>query len=181
MPLFDYPTASEVLDDAGLRPEQVNPVFSSGDVTADLTQKINEAGTVVESRLNGASAPYPWPFEDDLLATAYPSYSESQRTALTTRQKGVAALAVKLLALAFLYGRSGQLSKHYTDKDKEYEDEAERLLSGKAGTPDTGLLGQVSGVVTEQGLQPSDTSFSVAVVRSDGYSELCDEYSRYTC
>ena len=144
MPLFDYPTASEITDDTGLRPEQVNTKYTSADLEADITQKIEEAATVVEGRILAATSPEPFPFSEDDLTLALPKYSIAARDERLQGQQLRARQATKWLAMSYLYDRSGQLSKAYEGKSEEYEANAERTLTGKDdGSGTEGLLGEL--------------------------------------
>lgn len=167
MPLFPLPTASDVISDVGLRPEQVGPLVTSDALLADVTEKIAEAGEEVESMLMNAANIYGWPFTDAALTTAFPGFDQPTRAAETVREATRATLAVKFLAMAYVYEQAGQLNPAYAKKSDEYRGRADDVLNSKRG-----LMVRVDFIAKRQGIPNPANTFSVQPCRVDGYSRL---------
>lgn len=150
MSLFPLPFVSDVIDDASLISTQVNASYRTDDLRNDVEEKIVEASQVIESRILAITAPQPWPFGESRLALAMPKYTPAQRAQSEARWGGIAQIATKWLAIAYLYERSGQLSRAYPEEAARYEAKAERLLTGSDdGSGKMGLLGTLGGLADD--------------------------------
>lgn len=103
MTLATLPTASEIIAESRLRPEQLSRTMTEADLAADVEARINEQRSVVEVRLSALTTP-------------------------TSSQSTAASLAVKLLTLSSLYLTAGQLKEEYLERSKEYRARGEALL-----------------------------------------------------
>jgi hypothetical protein len=169
--LFTLPTATEVKDEAGLRPEQVQSLMTADAYTADVTARIASAGSRVEMALLTAAQPGAWPQSEEEWGIAYPSYSEDQIADALERQDAVAEEVAKLFALHSLYARAGQLNDAYEEKAADYERRAKELLAE--------LVAAVTWIRDRQGTEVSTDTFSIAPQREDGYSQYADLIASY--
>lgn len=172
MALFTLPTPADVLDDSGLRIEQINASYTATDATADIAQKIEETAGVVEMRLLDAARPLQWPFSDSDLATAYPSYTTEMRGDFTSRQSANATLACKLFSIAWLYRRAGQLNPRYEEKADQYEARAESLVES--------LVKSLQWIADEASDSTQGAEFVLSSIPLfDGAPLHCDELARW--
>ena len=168
MSLFTLPTATEVLTDSGLRPEQLKAGWDATAAETNITAKIAEQAGRGETRLLKAATPLAWPFTDAQVQAAYPSYSSGQRTDYIARQATQATLATKLLTLFSVYRLAGQLNKRYDEKADEFKADAEAILAGD-GDSDAGLLGTIAWVAEQQ---PGDTAPEELKRRSSSVTQV---------
>jgi hypothetical protein len=162
---FQLPTASDVLDETGLQPEQVNNAPERDALEEDAAGRIERKAALVAGKLARAASPHVWPFTDTVMQTAYPAYDADQIAAELEVQSSNLTEYVSLLTQDSLYRSARQWSQAELVRD-----EAKELW-------DT-ITGSVDFVV---GMQPGDApSSGVAVwtiTTGDVYSR--DEYS--TC
>lgn len=168
MALAQLPTESEIRLASRLRPEQVS--IALADTTAletDIASRITEQANYVEMRLYQASAPNAYPITDAILSTAYPAFDSDQRASVTTRQAGIAELAVKWLTIGDLYDSAGQLNERYQAEADNYKARGEKLLEQ--------LEGELRWIVGRSGDSSSDGVAMVTVTVGENF-DLEDEY-----
>ncbi len=162
---FDLPTAEDVRIESRLRPEQVDvDLRNDAQLEADVDARISKKAVFVSGKLARAAAPYAWPFSEDAMKVAYPSYTTEQITAESEYQRAMAKQIVELYALASLF----RSARKYADA-KEHEDKAKELMLE--------LTGGLDFVKTQQPDNSVGTGVSVWTV-GVGNAITGDEYSQ---
>ncbi len=167
--LSELPTAEKIRKDSRLRPEQVSVSLANETaLEAEIEPIIYAQAEIVEQRLMGAADPLLWPFGDEQISQAYPTYDESQRVETLARHSSLAKEAVRLLVLGDLFDSAGALNERYQAESENYFARAEKLLQM--------LSGSIEWIAGRNGTSNQSTGAQILTI-TVGESYSCDEYA----